>query len=103
MAPAPPNVILFPKCILAATSRSQPAFIIASSILLPFPINIPQAPSGELDHRCLCKSNKYAGASCLAQVGEQACWPCGAPIHVSDGRGPTDIVREERVQLTIQH
>ena len=50
-----------------------------------------------------CKSHKYAGTSCLAPVGEQACWPCGAPIHVSDGRGPTDIVREERVQLTIQH
>ena len=107
MAPAPPNVILFYKCILVITSGPQHAFIMASSILLPFPINIPQAPSGGNWTSDVCvigyKSNKYAGSSCLAPVGEQACWPCGAPIHVSDGRGPTDMVREERVQLIIQH
>lgn len=46
---------------------------------------------------------KYVIASCLAKVGQQACWPCGAPIHVTDGGGPTDQVREERVQQIIQH
>ncbi|CAO2610600.1 Envelope glycoprotein [Lemmus lemmus] len=42
-------------------------------------------------------TNKYSQASCTVPVGSLACWNKIAPIHVSDGGGPTDAVREVQV------
>lgn len=41
-------------------------------------------------------------AACHAPVGKMACWPQTAPVHISDGGGPTDQVWEERVLQIIQ-
>lgn len=47
-------------------------------------------------------STKILQASCNVDVGKMACWPKNAPVHVSDGGGPTDLVREARVHEEIQ-
>ncbi|XP_042556747.1 syncytin-1-like [Dipodomys spectabilis] len=47
-------------------------------------------------------TNKYSQASCSGKVGQDSCWPTRAPIHVSDGAGPTDIIRETEVRDMIE-
>lgn len=37
----------------------------------------------------------YGAAHCLANIGDIVCWPLKAPLHVSDGGGPTDQEREK--------
>lgn len=44
------------------------------------------------------KHYKYLGADCQANVGDVVCWPLNAPLHVSDGGGPTDQNREQQVK-----
>ncbi|XP_062961872.1 syncytin-1-like [Cynocephalus volans] len=53
-------------------------------------------------------SEKYSQASCLPQhVGKNVCWSPMAPIHVSDGGGPSDTLKEalvaQRIQELAQH
>nr|AAG28161.1 envelope protein [Trichosurus vulpecula] len=44
-------------------------------------------------------TNKYAQASCdKINIGKNVCWSLHAPIHVSDGGGPTDQIREMEVK-----
>lgn len=43
-------------------------------------------------------SSKYAQASCLGMVGKSVCWSRVAPIHVSDGGGPQDKIKELMVE-----
>ncbi|XP_045410734.1 syncytin-1-like [Lemur catta] len=40
---------------------------------------------------------KYAQASCLGTVGKDVCWHTVAPIHISDGGGPSDIQKQSQV------
>ncbi|XP_038598669.1 syncytin-1-like [Tachyglossus aculeatus] len=48
-------------------------------------------------------SSKYAQAPCdRNNVGKTVCWPLQAPIHLSDGGGPTDQVRESRVSARVE-
>ena len=47
-------------------------------------------------------TNKYSQASCTVPVGKLACWNKIAPVHVSDGGGPTDAVREVQVHEEVQ-
>ncbi|XP_036130979.1 syncytin-1-like [Molossus molossus] len=48
------------------------------------------------------RSSKYSQASCVGTVGEPLCWPATAPIHISDGGGPSDQVKEEIVRTKIE-
>lgn len=55
---------------------------------------------GEYDHSNPTGHSKYARASCRGQVGKDTCWPPQAPIHVSDGGGPTDRLKEAIIEKT---
>nr|XP_036852332.1 syncytin-1-like [Manis javanica] len=57
---------------------------------------------GEYDYSNPRGHSKYAQASCHGQIGKAICWPPQAPIHISDGGGPTDKVREAQVQKKIE-
>lgn len=57
---------------------------------------------GELDFSSSTGHTKYAQASCLGEVGRDTCWPPQAPIHIPDGGGPTERVRESIVQKQIE-
>lgn len=57
---------------------------------------------GKYDYSHPLGHSKYAQASCRGMVGKDICWPPQAPIHVSDGGGPTDRVREAMVQKQIE-
>nr|XP_020818692.1 syncytin-1-like [Phascolarctos cinereus] len=47
-------------------------------------------------------TNKYAQASCRKEnIGKNVCWPLHAPVHISDGGGPTDQIREHEVRERI--
>ncbi|XP_014406000.1 PREDICTED: syncytin-1-like [Myotis brandtii] len=46
--------------------------------------------------------SKLAQASCRGNLGQASCWSPRAPVHVSDGGGPTDRVREAEVQEQIE-
>lgn len=46
--------------------------------------------------------SKYSQTSCIGKVGKPVCWPTTAPIHISDGGGPMDQVREELVKTKIE-
>ncbi|XP_041524945.1 syncytin-1-like [Microtus oregoni] len=50
----------------------------------------------------LGSTNKLSQASCTVPIGKLACWNKNAPIHVSDGGGPTDTVREVQIQEEVQ-
>lgn len=56
---------------------------------------------GEYDHTSKGHS-KYVQASCRGTVGEPIGWPPRAPVHISDGDGPSDRVREAEVQKQIE-
>lgn len=57
---------------------------------------------GENDYSSGTAISKYAQASCIGTVGKPVCWPPQAPIHVSDGGGPSDRIREEQVQRQVE-
>ncbi|AGV92854.1 envelope glycoprotein [Galidia ERV] len=42
-------------------------------------------------------TSKYAQASCWGTPGKPVCWPLKAPIHVSDGGGPTDKIKKKKL------
>ncbi|XP_072471813.1 syncytin-1-like [Notamacropus eugenii] len=47
-------------------------------------------------------TNKHAQASCRKEnIGKNVCWPPRAPVHISDGGGPTDQIREFEVRERI--
>lgn len=54
---------------------------------------------GEHDDSNLRGHSKYAQAPCHGEVGKNICWPPQAPIHISDGGGPTDRIREAQVKI----
>ncbi|XP_029411576.1 syncytin-1-like isoform X1 [Nannospalax galili] len=47
-------------------------------------------------------NSKTLSAGCYVEPGQKACWPQQAPIHISDGGGPTDQVKENYVQTVLQ-
>lgn len=49
---------------------------------------------GEFDYTRSQANSKYGQASCLGTVGQSVCWPQRAPIHITDGGGPSDQLRE---------
>ncbi|XP_074073494.1 uncharacterized protein LOC141508610 [Macrotis lagotis] len=49
------------------------------------------------------KTNKYAQASCGREnIGKKVCWSPHAPVHISDGGGPTDQVREAEIEAALK-
>ncbi|XP_053435842.1 syncytin-1-like isoform X2 [Nycticebus coucang] len=48
-------------------------------------------------------SNKYAKSGCPDTVGETVCWNKTPPVHVSDGGGPQDQVRQNIVQKQLEN
>ncbi|XP_023579322.1 syncytin-1-like [Octodon degus] len=47
-------------------------------------------------------NNKYTQASCEGMVGKSVCWSKNAPIHVSDGFGPQDQIRQQYVDQRLE-
>lgn len=52
--------------------------------------------SGSIGH------SKFGQANCVGTVGKPVCWPPRAPVHISDGGGPSDILREAEVQRKLK-
>lgn len=49
-------------------------------------------------------SNKYAQASCPgSSVGKPVCWLPRAPLHISDGGGVSDQLREEEIKQRVEN
>ncbi|XP_053435001.1 syncytin-1-like [Nycticebus coucang] len=48
-------------------------------------------------------SNKYAQSGCPNTVGKTICWNKTPPVHVSDGGGPQDQVRQNIVQKQLEN
>ncbi|XP_036105683.1 syncytin-1-like [Molossus molossus] len=46
--------------------------------------------------------SKYAQASCSGTVAKAVCWSKEAPIHVSDGGGPQDKIKEAKTQKRLE-
>nr|AAF81698.2 envelope glycoprotein [Fowlpox virus]AIG99440.1 env protein [Reticuloendotheliosis virus]ARM38918.1 envelope glycoprotein [Fowlpox virus]UJR02113.1 env protein [Fowlpox virus]UJR02117.1 env protein [Reticuloendotheliosis virus] len=46
--------------------------------------------------------NKLLQASCTGTIGKPVCWDPVAPVYVSDGGGPTDMIREESVRERLE-
>lgn len=57
---------------------------------------------GETDPTSQRGVSKFAQASCHGPVGKNVCWPRQAPIHVSDGGGPGDTLKQTIVTERIQ-
>ncbi|XP_066203031.1 syncytin-1-like [Saccopteryx leptura] len=47
-------------------------------------------------------TNHYMQASCRGTAGKPVCWTRELPLHISDGGGPQDAVREFRVQKKLE-
>lgn len=57
---------------------------------------------GEGDYTAPTGVSKFSQASCRGTVGGNVCWPLQAPIHVSDGGGPSDMLKQAIVTQRIQ-
>ncbi|XP_021095462.1 syncytin-1-like [Heterocephalus glaber] len=57
---------------------------------------------GDWDFSSLTGYPKFGQASCSGSPGKDVCWPPQAPVHISDGGGPSDQLREERVQKQLE-